>query len=118
MNRCAAMRSMRLVTIFTLATLKQRLSNASAHLVTCSPDFVPGMTFLPLWCHDSEACHTPGPPIKVCGHQSQKRLSMKNAILLPVAVLAIFAQARADDKVDFTKSIQPILEKRCIECHG
>src|SRR5436190_14049444 len=43
---------------------------------------------------------------------------MKNAILIPVAVLAILANAHADDKVDFAKSIQPILEKRCIECHG
>src|SRR4051794_30365929 len=43
---------------------------------------------------------------------------MKNAILIPVAVLAILAKAHADDKVDFAKSIQPILEKRCIECHG
>jgi len=43
---------------------------------------------------------------------------MKNAILIPAVILAIFSRAHADDKVDFTKSIQPILEKRCIECHG
>lgn len=43
---------------------------------------------------------------------------MKKAILIPVAALAVFARAQADDKVDFAKSIQPILEKRCIECHG
>lgn len=28
------------------------------------------------------------------------------------------AAARADDKVDFSKSIKPILEKTCLECHG
>ncbi|HEV8541042.1 MAG TPA: c-type cytochrome domain-containing protein [Verrucomicrobiae bacterium] len=44
---------------------------------------------------------------------------MKNAALFIAAVLAAPVLAtRADDKVDFAKSIQPILEKRCIECHG
>jgi hypothetical protein len=44
---------------------------------------------------------------------------MKKAVLLFAAVLAApVLQCRADDKVDFAKSIQPILEKRCIECHG
>lgn len=43
---------------------------------------------------------------------------MKKAILIPVAVLAMCASAQADDKVDFAKSIQPLLEKRCLECHG
>src|SRR3954470_8596320 len=44
---------------------------------------------------------------------------MKNAALFIAAVLAApILATRADDKVDFAKSIQPILEKRCIECHG
>ena len=43
---------------------------------------------------------------------------MKNAILIPVAAFALILQTRADDKIDFTKSIQPVLEKRCLECHG
>src|SRR5687767_13758813 len=43
---------------------------------------------------------------------------MKNAILIPVVVFAVFARAQADDKVDFAKSIQSIFEKRCLECHG
>lgn len=43
---------------------------------------------------------------------------MKKALLVPIAIFAVLARLQADDKVDFTKSIQPILEKRCIECHG
>ena len=40
-------------------------------------------------------------------------------ILSVVPILVATAQfVRADDKVDFAKSIQPILEKRCVECHG
>src|SRR5678815_5595691 len=43
---------------------------------------------------------------------------MKNAILIPVFALAVLTPSRADDKIDFAKSIQPVLEKRCAECHG
>ena len=45
---------------------------------------------------------------------------MKIARIVPIVpILVATAQfVRADDKVDFAKSIQPILEKRCIECHG
>ena len=42
---------------------------------------------------------------------------MKIAVIIPV-LAASLQFARADDKVDFAKSIQPILEKRCLECHG
>lgn len=42
---------------------------------------------------------------------------MKIAVIIPV-LAASLQFARADDKVDFVKSIQPLLEKRCIECHG
>jgi hypothetical protein len=42
---------------------------------------------------------------------------MKIALIVPILV-ATAQLVRADDKVDFTKSIRPILEKRCIECHG
>ena len=43
---------------------------------------------------------------------------MKKAILIPAVLAALLAPVRANDKVDFSKSIQPLLEKRCIECHG
>jgi hypothetical protein len=42
---------------------------------------------------------------------------MKIAVLIPSLALSLLL-ARADDKVDFAKSIQPILESRCIECHS
>ena len=42
---------------------------------------------------------------------------MKIAVFIPTMAVTLLL-ARADDKVDFSKSIQPILEKRCIECHG
>jgi hypothetical protein len=42
---------------------------------------------------------------------------MKIAVFIPTLAISILL-ARADDKVDFVKSIQPILEKSCIECHG
>ena len=42
---------------------------------------------------------------------------MKIAVLIPtLAVSLVFA--RAQEKVDFAKSIQPILEMRCVECHN
>jgi hypothetical protein len=42
---------------------------------------------------------------------------MKIAVVIPTLAISILL-ARAEDKIDFAKSIQPILEKRCIECHG
>jgi mono/diheme cytochrome c family protein len=42
---------------------------------------------------------------------------MKKAVLLAI-LAALAAVSRADDKVDFAKQIKPLLEKRCIECHG
>src|SRR5687768_15671473 len=43
--------------------------------------------------------------------------SMKIAVVIPTLALSVLL-ARAEDKIDFAKSIQPILEKRCVECHG
>jgi hypothetical protein len=45
---------------------------------------------------------------------------MKTALIFPIipVLVATLQLVRADDKVDFAKSIQPILEKRCVECHG
>lgn len=42
---------------------------------------------------------------------------MKVAVIISVAA-ALLQPAHAADKVDFSKSIQPVLEKRCLECHG
>ena len=42
---------------------------------------------------------------------------MKIAVLVPTLAAAVLL-ARADDKVDFAKNIQPLLEKRCVECHN
>ena len=48
-------------------------------------------------------------------YQTNSKL-MKFAVVIPVLAVSLqFAQAA---EVDFKKSIQPILEKRCIECHG
>ena len=44
-------------------------------------------------------------------------LHMKKAVIITVA-LAAAQVLRADDKIDFAKSIQPVFEKRCLECHG
>jgi len=47
---------------------------------------------------------------------------MKPAAFTILASLAVAGQLtlapRADDKVDFAKSIQPLFEKHCLECHG
>ena len=40
---------------------------------------------------------------------------MKTAIVL---TLASAVALHAEDKIDFSKVIQPVLEQRCIECHG
>ena len=42
---------------------------------------------------------------------------MKIAVVIPTLAVSILL-ARAEDKIDFAKSIQPILEKRCVECHS
>jgi hypothetical protein len=42
---------------------------------------------------------------------------MKIAVVIPTLAISILL-ARAEDKIDFAKSIQPILEKRCVECHS
>lgn len=43
---------------------------------------------------------------------------MKYTILISVAAFALGSKLHAEDKIDFAKSIAPILEKRCVECHG
>src|SRR5205814_10687134 len=44
---------------------------------------------------------------------------MKNPIALAAAlVLLAHGPARAADKVEFAKQIQPILQQNCIKCHG
>src|SRR5688572_21097491 len=42
---------------------------------------------------------------------------MNRAVIF--STLAISALlTRAEDKIDFAKQVQPILEKRCLECHN
>jgi mono/diheme cytochrome c family protein len=44
---------------------------------------------------------------------------MKSYLFIAVAVSsAALVNLRADDKVDFAKSIKPIFESRCVQCHG
>jgi len=44
---------------------------------------------------------------------------MKNILLTVAGLLALGNwEARPENKVDFAKNIQPILEKSCVECHG
>jgi len=43
---------------------------------------------------------------------------MKKTIAIIAAVAALGLNGRAEDKVDFAKSIQGVLEARCIDCHG
>lgn len=44
---------------------------------------------------------------------------MKPYVLFAVAISsAAFLNVRAEDKIDFAKTIQPLLETRCLECHG
>jgi hypothetical protein len=42
---------------------------------------------------------------------------MKRAVIIPIVAAACLQFTHAAD-VDFAKSIQAVLEKRCIECHG
>src|ERR1051325_3505042 len=44
---------------------------------------------------------------------------MKKLIAVAVAlVCSANGQGRAEDKVDFAKEIQPILQQTCVKCHG
>src|SRR5690242_404567 len=44
---------------------------------------------------------------------------MKKSILIVAGLFLLGSwQARPENKVDFAKDIQPILQKSCIECHG
>ena len=43
---------------------------------------------------------------------------MKRTIAIIVAVAALGLNGRAENKVDFAKSIQVVLEAHCIDCHG
>jgi mono/diheme cytochrome c family protein len=44
---------------------------------------------------------------------------MKKMILIVAALVGIrTGEARAENKVDFVRDIQPILQKSCLECHG
>jgi len=43
---------------------------------------------------------------------------MKKIITIIAVVAALGLNGRAEDKVDFAKSIQGVLEARCIDCHG
>ena len=42
---------------------------------------------------------------------------MKIAVLIPTLAASVMI-AQGQEKVDFAKSIQPLLEKRCVECHN
>ena len=44
--------------------------------------------------------------------------TMKKTITIIAALIALGLNGRAEDKVDFAKSIQGVLEARCIDCHG
>src|SRR6185503_7283764 len=44
-------------------------------------------------------------------------MSMK-LTLFTTLTIALAQIVSADDKIDFAKSIQPIFESRCLECHG
>ena len=43
---------------------------------------------------------------------------MKRTIAIIAAIAVLCLNGRAEDKVDFAKSVQGVLEARCIECHG
>src|SRR6185295_4968209 len=47
------------------------------------------------------------------------RGGMRKMVLIVVGLVGFGAgEARPQNKVDFVKDIQPILQKSCIECHG
>lgn len=43
---------------------------------------------------------------------------MKACLFVVLAVSSSALLGRADDKIDFAKTIKPIFESRCLECHG
>src|SRR5947207_13924538 len=44
---------------------------------------------------------------------------MKKLIAITSALISLAnGQSRAEDKVDFAKKIQPILQQQCVKCHG
>src|SRR2546429_10007841 len=44
---------------------------------------------------------------------------MKMLIATTVVLVSLAnGQSRAEDKVDFAKQIQPILQQNCVKCHG
>src|SRR6266513_507053 len=44
---------------------------------------------------------------------------MKKLIAITSALVSLAnGQSRAEDKVDFAKQIQPILQQNCVKCHG
>lgn len=43
---------------------------------------------------------------------------MRTALFLPVLLLLPFADARADEPVDFARDVLPILTAKCHQCHG
>src|SRR6266480_2206591 len=44
---------------------------------------------------------------------------MKKLIAITSALISLAnGQSRAEDKVDFAKQIQPILQQNCVKCHG
>src|SRR5688572_24900518 len=58
------------------------------------------------------------PQPRACHYSSQITGSVMKIVRIIPVLVATLQLVRADDKVDFAKSIQPVLEKRCIECHG
>ena len=46
------------------------------------------------------------------------RVKMRKTIAIILSVAALGLNGWAEDKVDFAKSIQSVLEARCIDCHG
>src|SRR5579884_2200427 len=49
-------------------------------------------------------------PLKAGSHRTTACIAIFTALLS-------FSIARADDKVDFAKDVQPILEYNCVRCH-
>ena len=43
---------------------------------------------------------------------------MRKTIAIILSVAALGLNGRAENKVDFAKSVQGIFEARCIDCHG
>ncbi|GIT06135.1 MAG: hypothetical protein CM1200mP29_15460 [Verrucomicrobiota bacterium] len=52
----------------------------------------------------------------ILGVWTKPKMRKTIAIILSVAALGL--NGRAENKVDFAKSVQGIFEARCIDCHG